>query len=59
MAIAKKKLGIPVSLYTFTQTIGLALFEKMNIKEIFSGKKSLNELPDYPFLPLWENYTGQ
>lgn len=54
-AIAKKKLQIPVSLYTFTQTIGLALFEKTNIKELFSGNKNLNKQSDYPFLPLWEN----
>jgi hypothetical protein len=54
-AIAKKKLGIPVSLYTFTQTLGLALFEKTNIKELFSGNNNLNKQSDYPFLPLWEN----
>ena len=54
-AIAKKKLSIPVSLYTFTQTIGLALFEKTNIKELFSGNNNLNKQSDYPFLPLWEN----
>jgi hypothetical protein len=54
-AIAKKKLEIPVSLYTFTQTIGLVLFEKTNIKELFSGNNNLNKQSDYPFLPLWEN----
>jgi hypothetical protein len=54
-AIAKKKLSIPVSLYTFTQTIGLALFEKTNIKELFSGNNNLNKQSDYPILPLWEN----
>lgn len=54
-AIAKKKLNIPVSLYTFTQTLGLALFEKTNIKELFSGNNNLNKQSDYPFLPLWEN----
>ena len=54
-AIAKKKLSIPVSLYTFTQTLGLALFEKTNIKELFSGNNNLNKQSDYPILPLWEN----
>ena len=54
-AIAKKKLNIPVSLYTFTQTLGLALFEKTNIKELFSGNNNLNKQSDYPLLPLWEN----
>jgi hypothetical protein len=54
-SIAKKKLDIPVSLYTFTQTLGLTLFEKTNIKELFSGNMNLNNLSDYPTLPLWEN----
>ena len=53
--IAKKKLGIPVSLYTFAQTLGLALFEKTNIKELFRGNNNLNKQSDYLFLPLWEN----
>jgi len=39
VAIAKKKLELKVSLYTFTQTLGLTLFEKTDIKELFSGKK--------------------
>ena len=54
-AIAKKKLELKVSLYTFTQTIGLTLFEKTDIKELFSGKKYINNLSDYPILPLWES----
>jgi len=54
-AIAKKKLDIPVSLYTFTQTLGLTLFEKTDIKELFSGNINLTNLPDYPVLPLWES----
>ena len=54
-AIAKKKLEIPVSLYTFTQTLGLTLFEKTDIKELFSGNINLRNLSDYPILPIWEN----
>lgn len=54
-AIAKKKLELKVSLYTFTQTLGLTLFEKTDIKELFSGKKYINNLSDYPILPLWES----
>jgi len=54
-AIAKKKLELKVSLYTFTQTLGLTLFEKTDIKELFSGKKYINNLSDNPILPLWEN----
>jgi IS4 transposase len=54
-AIAKKKLEIPVSLYTFTQTLGLALFGKKNIKELFSGNNNLTNSSVYPILPLWGN----
>lgn len=54
-AIAKKKLEIPVSLYTFTQTLSLTLFEKTHIKELFSGITNLNNPSDHPILPLWEN----
>jgi len=54
-AIAKKKLGIPVSLYTFTQTPELDLFEKTNIKELFSGNNNLNRQSDHSSMPLWGN----
>jgi transposase len=54
-AIAKKKLDIPVSLYTFTQTLSLTLFEKTHIKELFSGNINLINPSDHPILPLWEN----
>jgi hypothetical protein len=35
--------------------VGLALLEKTNIKELFSGNNILNKQYDYPFLPLWGN----
>jgi hypothetical protein len=54
-AIAKKKLDISVSLYTFTQTLSLTLFEKTHIKELFSGNINLNNPSDHPTLPQWEN----
>jgi transposase len=54
-AIAKKKLDIPISLYTFTQTLSLTLFEKTYIKELFSGNINLINPSDHPILPLWEN----
>lgn len=41
IAIAKKKYHIEQSLYTFSQTLGLTLFEKMPINEIFN--KNVNE----------------
>ena len=36
IAIAKKRMRIEQSLYTFSQTLGLTLFEKMPINEIFN-----------------------
>jgi len=54
-AIAKKKLDIPVSLYTFTQTLSLTLFEKTYIKELFSGNINPINPSDHQILPLWEN----
>ena len=36
IAIAKKRMHIEQSLYTFSQTLGLTLFEKMPINEIFN-----------------------
>ncbi len=36
IAIAKKKLDLAISLYTFAQTMGLTLFEKTPIKELFN-----------------------
>jgi hypothetical protein len=36
--IANKKLNLAITLYTFAQTLGLALFEKILIKELFKNK---------------------
>jgi len=46
IAIAKKKLDMAISLYTFAQTMGLTLFEKTPIKELFNNSINLNNLSD-------------
>jgi hypothetical protein len=46
IAIAKKKLDLAISLYTFAQTMGLTLFEKTPIKELFNNKNIINNLSD-------------
>src|SRR5208283_129112 len=46
IAIAKKKLKLAISLYTFAQTMGLTLFEKTPIKELFNNNINYNILPD-------------
>jgi len=40
LALAKKKLEIDVSLYTFAQTLGLFLFERTSIKDLFNKIKT-------------------
>jgi IS4 transposase len=39
-AIVKKRLGLPVSLYTFLQVLGLTLFEKTPILQLFHHQSS-------------------
>lgn len=41
VAIAKKKLDLAITLYTFAQTMGLTLFEKTPIKELLTVKLTL------------------
>lgn len=55
IAIAKKKLDMAISLYTFAQTMGLTLFEKTPIKELFSNKINLYNLSDEIQLSLWDS----
>ena len=54
VAIAKKKLDLAITLYTFAQTMGLTLFEKTPIKELFNNKNSINNLSNKNQLSLWE-----
>jgi IS4 transposase len=55
IAIAKKKLDLAISLYTFAQTMGLTLFEKTPIKELFNNKNLINNLSDENQLSLWNS----
>jgi hypothetical protein len=55
IAIAKKKLNLAISLYTFAQTMGLTLFEKTPIKELFNNNINLNNLSDEKQLSLWDS----
>ena len=54
IAIAKKKLDLAISLYTFAQTMGLTLFEKTPIKELFANNNFIN-LSDENQLSLWNS----
>jgi hypothetical protein len=55
IAIAKKKYDLAISLYTFAQTLGLTLFEKTPIKELFNNKNLINNLSDENQLSLWDS----
>jgi len=55
IAIAKKKHDLAISLYTFAQTLGLTLFEKTPIKELFNNKNLINNLSDENQLSLWNS----
>ncbi len=55
IAIAKKKLDLAISLYTFAQTLGLALFEKTPIKELFDNKNLIINPSDENQLSLWNS----
>ena len=54
IAIAKKKLDLAITLYTYAQTLGLTLFEKTPIKELFNNKNLINKLSDENQLSLWD-----
>ena len=55
IAIAKKKHDLAISLYTFAQTLGLTLFEKTPIKELFNNKNVIKNLSDENQLSLWDS----
>jgi hypothetical protein len=55
IAIAKKKHDLAISLYTFAQTLGLTLFEKTPIKELFNNNNLIKNLPDENQLSLWNS----
>lgn len=45
-AIVKKRLGLSVSLYSFLQVLGLSLFEKTPILQLFQRQSSQIQIPD-------------
>jgi len=55
IAIAKKKHDLAISLYTFAQTLGLTLFEKPPIKELFNNNNLIKNLSDENQLSLWDS----
>jgi len=55
IAIAKKKLDMAISLYTFAQTMGLTLFEKTPIKELFNNNFNFYNLSDENQLLIWDS----
>lgn len=55
IAIAKKKLNLAISLYTFAQTMGLTLFEKTPIKELFNNNNNPYNLSDENQLLIWNS----
>lgn len=53
IAIIKKRIGLDQSLYTLSQTIGLTLFEKVPLKELFENNViNLNSSDDNQ-LSIW------
>ena len=60
IAILKKRLQLPASLYTILQILSLTLFEKTPILQVFAQQSPLNLMPDpndQPCLPGF--FTGQ
>jgi len=55
IAIAKKKLDLAISLYTFAQTVGLTLFEKTPIKELLNNYNNPINLYDENQLSFWNS----
>ncbi len=55
VAIAKKKLKLSISLYTFAQTLGLTLFEKTLVKELFEDDINIKNMSDENQLSLWNS----
>ncbi len=51
----QEKLNLAITLYTFAQTLGLTLFEKNPIKELFDNKNLINNQSDENQLSLWDS----
>ena len=55
LAIAKKRLNIKENLYIFSQTIGLTLFEREFIRDLFNYNINFKKQPDDSQLSLWKS----
>jgi len=59
LVIAKKMFHIDCDLYILAQSIGLVLFEKEPINEIFKRNKSNKNVRNDGQLYLWPDFSGQ
>lgn len=59
LIIAKKEFHIGCELYILVQSIGLVLFEKEPIHEIFKRNSNNKCVQEYGQLWLWTNFSGQ
>jgi hypothetical protein len=59
LVIAKKMFHIDCELYILAQSIGLVLFEREPINQIFERNKSNNKNENDGQLSLWLNFSGQ
>ena len=59
LVIAKKMFHIDCELYILAQSIGLVLFEKEPINEIFKRNKSNKNVKNDGQLYLWPDFSGQ
>ena len=59
LVIAKKVFHIDCELYILAQSIGLVLFEKEPINEIFKRNKNNIKIENDGQLSLWPNFSGQ
>ena len=59
LIIAKKEFHIECELYLLAQSIGLVLFEKEPINEIFKRKSNNKNVQNDSQLWLWPDFSGQ
>lgn len=59
LIIAKKEFHIECELYILAQSIGLVLFEKEPINEIFKRKSNNKNVQNDSQLWLWPDFSGQ
>jgi len=50
LALARKQMCIEQSLYTFSQTVGFVLFEKIPVNQLFNKYQISTPVDDFPNL---------